>query len=402
MRLSAAASLGLLGGPGSAFPIDAAGSDSSGRNPPASEALTLFLCGDVMTGRGIDQALPHPSDPRIHEPYVQSARGYVELAQRASGRIPSPVAFSYVWGDALAELERADLRIVNLETSVTRSDQWAAKGINYRMHPDNVACLTAAGIDCCVLANNHVLDWGPAGLLETLEVLRGAGMATAGAGRDLAAARAPATLQVSGSTGRLLVFAFAATDSGVPRDWAATDRGPGVHLLADLSERTASDVAAVIRAVRREADAAVASIHWGGNWGYPVPRAQRAFARALVDSGAVDVVHGHSSHHPKGIEIYRGRPILYGCGDFLNDYEGISGYEEYRSHLVLAYLVTLEAETRRLLRLEMTPLEIRRFRLQRASIDDARWMRSVLDRESKKLGTRVVMNGEGALAARWR
>ena len=112
--------------------------------------ITLFLCGDVMTGRGVDQVLPHPGDPRIHEPHARSAGMYVELAERAHGPIPRPVDFAYIWGDALEELARVrpGARIVNLETSITRSDDyWRGKGINYRMHPDNVPCLTAAHID---------------------------------------------------------------------------------------------------------------------------------------------------------------------------------------------------------------------------------------------------------------
>src|SRR5512143_3888726 len=140
---------------------------------------TLFLTGDVMTGRGIDQVLPTPSDPQLYESYVTDAREYVKLAERAHGEIRKPVSFDYIWGDALAELDRAapDARIVNLETSVTTSPgPWPAKGINYRMHPANVGCLTAPRLDCCTLANNHVLDWGYAGLDETLRTLRAAGI----------------------------------------------------------------------------------------------------------------------------------------------------------------------------------------------------------------------------------
>ena len=138
--------------------------DASDKRP-----VTIFLCGDVMTGRGIDQILPHPSPPRIYEACVTDARTYVQLAEEVNGPIPRPVEFSYIWGDALAELRQAapDARIINLETSVTRSEQAWPKGINYRMHPDNIGCLTVAGIDVCVLANNHVLDYGYSGLIET-------------------------------------------------------------------------------------------------------------------------------------------------------------------------------------------------------------------------------------------
>jgi poly-gamma-glutamate synthesis protein (capsule biosynthesis protein) len=144
--------------------------ESTGRQ---TRSVTLFLCGDVTTGRGIDQILPHPGEPQLFETCMRSALGYVELAERASGPISRPVDFAYIWGDALATLERLrpDVRIVNLETAVTVADDaWPGKRIHYRMHPGNLPCLTAAKIDCCVLANNHVMDWGRGGLVETLDV----------------------------------------------------------------------------------------------------------------------------------------------------------------------------------------------------------------------------------------
>lgn len=370
---------------------------------PAAGGMTLFLCGDVMTGRGIDQVLPHPGDPVLHEGYATSALDYVALAERANGPIPRPAEFAYVWGDALAEWARVapDLRIVNLETAVTRRDDWQrGKGIHYRMHPANVPCLTAAGIDCCVLANNHVLDWGYAGLAETLETLRRAGLQRAGAGRDRAEAAAPAVLPVAGKS-RVLVFAYGAQSSGIPPDWAAAAGLPGVNLLPDLSPATLQQIAAQVEADKRPADVVVASIHWGGNWGYAVPAAHQRFARGLIDRCGVDVVHGHSSHHPMGIEVYRGRPILYGCGDFLNDYEGIAGYEPYRGDLSLMYFLEVDPASGTLVRLRMVPMQMRRFRLNRASAADSRWLRSVLDREGQPLGSRVEAGPGSSLALRW-
>jgi poly-gamma-glutamate capsule biosynthesis protein CapA/YwtB (metallophosphatase superfamily) len=207
--------------------------------------VTLFLAGDVMTGRGIDQILPFQSPPALREPVVTDARDYVRLAERANGRIERPVSFGYIWGDALAELERVtpDARVVNLETSVTRSDDyWPGKPIHYRMHPSNVPALTSAGLDVCVLANNHVLDFGRRGLAETLTSLAGAGLHTAGAGRTLGEAEGPAVVPVPGGT-RVIVIAAASLDSGVPREWAAGPARPGVSLLPDFSERTATALA---------------------------------------------------------------------------------------------------------------------------------------------------------------
>lgn len=356
-----------------------------------------------MTGRGIDQVLPRPAPPRLHEGYLTSAVQYVEIAEEANGPIPKPVAYDYIWGDALAELERLrpDLRIINLETAVTVSEAWQPKGINYRMHPENVPCLTAAGIDCCVLANNHVLDWGEPGLIETLRTLEAAGIKTVGAGRDQAQAEAPAILEASGK-GRVLVLSFGDVSSGVPPAWAASAMRPGVNLLPNLSMDTAQRIAKQVRAFRRPGDVVVISIHWGANWGYPIPSRQRFFAHALIDGGAADILHCHSSHHPKGVEVYRNRPVLYGCGDFLNDYEGIGGYEEYRDDLTLMYFPTVDPHSGELKSLTMTPMQIRNFRLNRPSDKDSTWLAALLDRESRRFGTRVEVGEEGRFLLRWK
>jgi poly-gamma-glutamate synthesis protein (capsule biosynthesis protein) len=365
-----------------------------------SRSVKLFLCGDVMTGRGIDQILPYPSAAEIYEPYMTSAVHYVDIAERASGRIPRAVAYAYVWGDVLQALQDAapDARIINLETAVTTSDDyWPGKGINYRMHPANTPCLTAAGIDCCVLANNHVIDWGYEGLRETLQSLRAAGIRTAGAGRDIAEARAPAVIDIDGQR-RVSVFSMGSTSSGIGRRWGAGRRNPGVWLLPDLSTASVESITTQVGAAKLRGDIVIASIHWGGNWGYAIPAEQRYFAHTLIDQAGVDLVHGHSSHHPRGIEVYRNKLILYGCGDFLNDYEGISSHEEFRGDLTLMYLPELDADGR-LLGMDMWPMQIHRFRLRQASLEDSRWLARVLDRESGKLGSRVVFE-DGRLKLR--
>lgn len=341
-----------------------------------------------MTGRGIDQALPRPSDPLLYESYVRDARTYVQLAERVNGPIARPVTHSYVWGAALAVLAETapDARIVNLETSITSSDTpWPGKGIHYRMHPGNVGCLAAAAIDCCVLANNHVLDWGRDGLEETLAVLGTAGIYTAGAGRTLEEARAPAALQ--SRRGRVLVFGCGFGSSGIPRDWEAKVDRPGIWRLPELGARAAEVVAREIAAHRRPTDVVVLSVHWGGNWGYEIPAEQRVFAHALIDAGAIDILHGHSSHHAKGIEVYRGKPILYGCGDFVNDYEGIAGHERYRGDLALMYFVTFDLEAGQLRALEIMPLRRARFSLERAAAADSAWLAAMLTEQGLPLGT---------------
>jgi poly-gamma-glutamate capsule biosynthesis protein CapA/YwtB (metallophosphatase superfamily) len=358
------------------------------------EALEIFLAGDVMTGRGVDQVLPHPGSPALRESDVKDARDYVELAERASGAIPAPVHPPYVWGQGLSVLDRfaPQARIVNLETSVTTSDDfWPGKPVHYRMHPANAPCLTAARIDVCCLANNHVMDFGAAGLRETLQTLHRAGLQTAGAGRDLAEARRPARV------GPLLVAAVAAASSGVPGAWAATESRPGVDLLPDLSEATADAVAATVRATRRPGDLSLLSVHWGSNWGFEVSADQVRFAHRLIDGG-VDLVHGHSSHHVRPIERYRGRLILYGCGDLVTDYEGIGGHQEYRGDLGLMYFARLARHDGALVDLQMAPMRLRRMSLERASLPDARWLRATLETISKPFGTRLSLAADGVIS----
>ena len=361
--------------------------------------VTLFLCGDVMLGRGIDQILAHPGDPELREGYIDDARDYVRMAEAVSGPVPAPVPPAWPWGAALAMLDaaRPDVRIVNLETAVTRGSDFApGKGVHYRMHPDNLPALTAVRPDVCVLANNHVLDFGRAGLVETLGTLARAGLRVAGAGHDAAEAEAPAAVPLP-SGGRVLVFALGAYSSGVPACWAAGPGTPGVAHLSELSAGAAAEVVRRIRGARVAGDVVVVSVHWGSNWGHRVPREQIRFARALVDGGA-DVVHGHSSHHPRPVETYRDRLILYGCGDFVNDYEGIGGYEEYRGDLRPAYLVTAEAATGRLTGLRMVLYQARRLRLEPAGPADRDWLCAVLDRVSD--GVRIAVGPDGSLVLR--
>jgi poly-gamma-glutamate synthesis protein (capsule biosynthesis protein) len=373
----------------------------SATNAPAG--VTLFLCGDVMTGRGIDQILPHPVEPHLFESSVRSAQRYVELAEQACGAIERPVGFAYVWGAALPELERRrpDARIVNLETAVTTSEKaWPGKEIHYRMHPGNVPCLSALSIDCCVLANNHVMDWGRQGLLETVATLSNAGIRTAGAGRNAAEAASPAVVDtVHGK--RVLVYAFGMENSGVPSAWRATAQRAGLNMLRDLSERTVDTVARGIGTHKRPGDIVIVSLHWGPNWGFDIPAEERRFAHELLDRAGADLVHGHSSHHIKGIEVHRDKLILYGCGDFLNDYEGIGGYEAYHGDLALMYFPTLDAESGRLRELVMTPTCTRRFRINLADSEQADWLCATLNREGRKLGTAVERDPTGTLRLRW-
>ncbi len=177
---------------------------------------------------------------------------------------------------------------------------------------------------------------------------------------------------------------------------------PGINLLPDLTEGSAERVAEAVSLFKQPHDIVVVSVHWGSNWGYEIPDDQRRFAHSLIDNAGISILHGHSAHHAKAIEVYRNRLILYGCGDFLNDYEGIEGYEAFRDDLALMYLVDIDTVRGDLRALEMVPLQIKHFQLQPASREDAIWLGTTLDRESLRFGTRVDTRADGTFALSWR
>lgn len=355
----------------------------------------MFLCGDVMLARGIDQILAHPCDPTLYEPHITDARDYVALAEETSGDIPREVAASYPWGDALAILDaaRPDVRIINLETAITRrGEPDREKRIHYRVSPENAATLAAARVDVAVLGNNHVLDWGVSGLDDTLDVLDRLGIARCGAGRTATEAARPAVVELPNGT-RVVVFSIGCSDAGVPPWWLADDSSPGVNGFAALGTDAARRLRHAIDPWRRPHTLIVLSVHWGPNWAFSVEATHRRFAHRMIDDAGVDVVHGHSSHHVKGIEVHHGRPIFYGCGDLLTDYEGITGNEVYRGDLGLMYFASF-GDDGALAKLDMVPTRMHRFRIVEAGPTDTRWLATTLARCGQPLGTTVGITGQ--------
>jgi poly-gamma-glutamate synthesis protein (capsule biosynthesis protein) len=182
----------------------------------------------------------------------------------------------------------------------------------------------------------------------------------------------------------------------VPAAWAAGPARSGVALLAGLDDAAADTLAAGIERARRALGhgpgqgPVLLSIHWGDNWVERVPEAHRRFAHRLIDLGAVDVVQGHSSHHPLPIEVYRDRLILYGCGDLMNDYAGIGAHGSLRSDVGVLYAARLDAGSGRLQALELVPLQSRRLRLERADNEARRWLAELLSQGGRPLGTSLA------------
>lgn len=248
--------------------------------------MKILFAGDVMLGRLVNQVLEDKSP-------------------------------AFPWGDTLGIFKEADLRVCNLECVISdRGVPWAftPKAFHFRTGSKNVKCLKAAGIDIVSLANNHILDFEHKALLDTLEILDKEGISRAGAGKDIEEAGKPAFITKDG-----LTIGFVSFTDNEP-DWEATDKTPGTfYVPINRKDRRALLLFNIIKKAKEKAGLVIASAHWGPNWGYKPAPAHIPFGHELIDSGA-DIVFGHSCHVFQGIEIYKGRPIIYSAGNFIDDY----------------------------------------------------------------------------------
>jgi len=322
--------------------------------------MDIALTGDVMLGRLVDRYV------------VQNAR----------------VAPEDVWGDVLPLLLSADLRLINLECVISAlGTMWhpRTKPFHFRAHQRAIDVLKAARIDCVTLANNHTLDYGPAAFAECLALLDQAGIRHAGAGQDLSAAITPALLETAAGT----IGVIALTDNE-PSWEAAADR-LGVQIVAydeqGLIEPYRSRLRGLIAATRRAAACVIISAHVGPNWGAP-SAARRALAHELIDLGA-DLYWGHSNHTPQGMEVYRGKPILYAAGDFIDDYAVDPIERNDRSFLFIA-----ELDDGRIQRIRLHPVAIEDCRVRRARGAEVRFLQERMRTRSAELGSNVAIRGD--------
>jgi len=334
----------------------------------APSTYTLTLLGDLMLGRLIDQLLPehvHDSEESHHVASFRRSQPYLQDYTH-----PSP------WGNTLELLKTSDLVLGNLETAVTTHDRkWPNKVFNYRMHPTNIESLKVARIDYVSLANNHTLDYGREGLFETIEVLEKGGFAFAGAGRSVAEAERPAVLSLdrtsvsaedTASAHEVHLYSF----SDHPRDWSSV---PEFNLIRyDLSYRSKlKDLLTKQHSDRpQNPSLKIASVHWGPNYSWEPDEDIRSMAHFLVDECGVDIIHGHSSHHVQGCEVRSGKLIIYGCGDFVDDY---AVNTQFRNDLSAAWNVSVEESVDgklQLCRLQVFPNRIRSFQAGLLSQED--------------------------------
>lgn len=286
---------------------------------------------------------------------------------------------AYPWGDTLPLFQNADVRICNLECVISDwGTPWSAtpKVFHFRSDAKNVESLTVAGIDAVSLANNHTLDFEYEALAHMLKTLDAAGIHHAGAGHNLSEASQPATWEKNGQKIGLLAF----TDN--EPDWEATEAQAGIwYVPIRLDDRRAVELFEKVRQARAAVDFLIVSAHWGPNWGYAPPPEHIPFAHALIDTGA-DVIFGHSGHIVRGIEIYKGRPILYCTGDFVDDY---AVDEVERNDRSFIFIVEMNGGT--ISRLLLYPTVIRSFQARLAEDDERAAIVATMQRLCVRLNT---------------
>lgn len=211
---------------------------------------------------------------------------------------------------------KADLFVVNLECPFTARGEKVPKNFNFRASPALVAALQTGGVDVVSLANNHLMDYGEIGLVDTLSTLDAAKIVHFGAGRTLAAAREPAIVEVKGTRFAFLGYFFLGDKNIEPPEVIATQKTPGVaghHSDVAVVEQW---VKADITAARARADVVIPFFHWGREGKQQPEPYQVQLAHAAIDSGAAAVLGSHP-HVLQGIEVYQGAPIAYSLGNFV-------------------------------------------------------------------------------------
>lgn len=263
----------------------------------------------------------------------------------------------YPWGNVLPIIKKADLSFINLECVITSHKQKSEmiKPFYFRADLKAIEVLKTADIDYVSLANNHSLDFREEGLLDCIQLLDKNGIKHAGTGKNLEEASKPAILETKGIKFAILSHA------DYPEGWKATKIKPGINYTPITLEKEHFDkVKSSITQAKQQADFVVFSIHWGPNMRqYPTEEFIN-FAHTVIDAG-VDIFHGHSAHIFQPIEIYKGKPIFYDCGDFIDDY---AVDPDLRNDYALLYFVIINTKAKKIEKIELIPCFIHSYKCQ--------------------------------------
>lgn len=317
--------------------------------------MKILFVGDVMLGRLVNEVLKH-----------------------------QPPA--YPWGDTLSIIKSADFKICNLECVISDiGKSLPGKAFNFRTDPKNVQALKIANFSPVSLANNHTLDFGVEALEQSLKILKKNLINFAGAGADVIEASIPAI-----EDGKEPLGMIAFTDN--EPTWEAKEKGAGVfYVPLDLKDPRAKNLLALVEKTKKQVSILVVSSHWGPNWGYEPPPEQIDFAHSLIDAGA-DIIYGHSAHVFRGIEIYKGKPIFYSTGDFIDDY-AVDEVERNDQ----SFIFVVELDPPRFKKITLYPTKIQNFQAVLADEEEAEEISLKMMALCKNLHTSTIWNSKEKL-----
>ncbi|MCR4324428.1 MAG: CapA family protein [Candidatus Curtissbacteria bacterium] len=315
--------------------------------------MKILFVGDVMLGRLVNGVLRH-----------------------------NPPA--YIWGDILPTIKSANIKICNLECVIANVGKpWPNKTFHFRTDPKNVQSLNIANFSPISISNNHAMDFGPNALMQMIDIFKKESINFAGAGIDITEAFMPALENGAGNYVGMISFC-----DNMPQ-WEAAKNKPGIfYVPVDLKDRRAKRLLELVKKTRDDVKILIVSAHWGSNWGYDVPKNHTPFAHALIDAGA-DIIFGHSGHVFRGVEIYKGKLIIYCAGNFVDDY-AVNDVE--RNDESFIFILDLDVKRSRIKKLTLTPTIIDNCQALLASKDRAEIIAQKMQNLSKKLGTVFKIN----------
>lgn len=299
--------------------------------------MQILFAGDVMLGRLVNKVLANAQ-------------------------------FTYVWGDTIDIIKRADFSLINLECPVSsKGKEWnkTFKVFHFRANLDAIQVLNSASIDYVSLANNHILDYDIEGLLDTLDILDKNNISHSGAGRNLKEAVKPAIIEKklkpkpsnnhdsyynvdneevnnNDSKNTIRIGLISLTDN--EPEWEAKYDLPGINYIPTTLDPDTYyyRLQNYIENTKKQSDLVIVSSHVGPHFRETPSTKYVNFAHKIIDFGA-DIYWGHSNHMPQGIELYKhndnNKIILYDCGDFIDDYAIDSNYRNDLSFIFLLHFL---------------------------------------------------------------
>lgn len=299
--------------------------------------MQILFAGDVMLGRLVNKVLANAQ-------------------------------FTYVWGDTIDIIKRADFSLINLECPVSsKGKEWnkTFKVFHFRANLDAIQVLNSASIDYVSLANNHILDYDIEGLLDTLDILDKNNISHSGAGRNLKEAVKPAIIEKklkpkpsnnhdsyynvdneevnnNDSKNTIRIGLISLTDN--EPEWEAKYDLPGINYIPTTLDPDTYyyRLQNYIENTKKQSDLVIVSSHVGPHFRETPSMKYVNFAHKIIDFGA-DIYWGHSNHMPQGIELYKhndnNKIILYDCGDFIDDYAIDSNYRNDLSFIFLLHFL---------------------------------------------------------------